>query len=154
MKPAGSGWWEATRECENSQPHLIMILLFCTLKLHSSEKWKSLVVLDEFKNSILFIKSAFFPLSWKMSVLPSVKNATQQLFQSLAVCGLLSYSLLPLSSSSYWLTTYTSFQIQICMYTIFICVIIKRNLVLFEAVYSKSSNFISNHSWSSLYRYL
>lgn len=152
MKPAGSGWWEAARVWKlSTPPNSDTAFLYPQASLFRSEK--SFVVLDEFKNSILFIKSAFFSSSWKMSMLPSVKNAAQQLFQSLAVCGLLSYSLLPLSSLNYWLTTYTSLQIQICTYTIFICIIIKRNLVLFEAVYSKSSNFISNHSWSSLYSY-
>lgn len=86
---------------------------FCAIKLHSPEKWKPFVVLVKFKNSILFMNYVFGFLccfffsvslwffggvlvfcgfwfaclrvlfSWKMQILPSVKNAAQQISQSL-----------------------------------------------------------------------
>lgn len=43
----------------------------------------------------------FVLFSWKMQMLPSVKNAAQQIFQSLLSLGFLSDSLFPLFSLSY-----------------------------------------------------
>lgn len=82
-----------------SQPRLITILLFVPSGFTLQRSENPLLFLDKFKNSVLFMKSA--------SPRPEKRQCGPTDLSVSAVSGLPSYSLLPLSSMNYWLSTYT-----------------------------------------------
>lgn len=130
----------------DSQPHLITILLFVPSGFTLQRSENPLLFLDKFKNSVLFMKTAS-PYPEKHQCGPTDLSVS-------AVSGLPSYCYLSTPWIIDFLLIHTSLQTQICIYTIFVCIIIKRNLALLGAVYSISSYFISNHFRSSLYWHL